>query len=243
MRNRRYDGSRATLCVMFAGACLVVGSWAGSLYELPVRNMLSAEGVRWLLQSLLPNAEASPWLTLFVLVIGLGVLRESGLVQALLHAMSLGYGKVGRLSRKRRQALVLAGVFEVCYVVSLGVGTFSRHEILLGVTGTLERSPFLAGWPLLAAVGLMLPGGIYGLASGKFRGLPDWLRSFSTLFAPMAGFFVYLFCVSQLLSMFSYAGFDAWWGVRMDVLEPVFYYVPFVVCLLSSCGSDTSAVD
>lgn len=145
MKNRHWDCSRATLGVMMAGVLLVIGSWAGSLQELPVRNMLSPEGIRWFLQSLLPNAEASPWLTLFVLVLGLGVLRESGLVQAICQALAFRQPGVGRLSRKRRQALVLALVFEVLYVVSLCIGTFSRHEILLGVTGTLERSPFLAG--------------------------------------------------------------------------------------------------
>ena len=187
MKNRHWDCSRATLGVMMAGVLLVIGSWAGSLQELPVRNMLSPEGIRWFLQSLLPNAEASPWLTLFVLVLGLGVLRESGLLQAICQALAFRQPGVGRLSRKRRQALVLALAFEVLYVVSLCIGTFSRHEILLGVTGTLERSPFLAGWPLLASVGLMLPGSIYGLASDKFRGLLDLLRSLSALFVPMAG--------------------------------------------------------
>ena len=234
MKNRGLDGSWATLVVMFAGACLVIGSWVGSLYELPVRNMLSPEGIRWLLQSLLPNAEASPWLTLFVLIIGLGVLRESGLLQVFFQVRPFRRAKTGRLSPKRRQALFLAIVFEVFYVVALCVGTFSRYEILLGVTGTLERSPFLAGWPLLVAVGLILPGGIYGLASGKFRGLIDWFRSFSALFVPMAGFFVYVFCVSQLLAMFSYAGFDTWLGLRMDVLSPCFYYIPFVFYLFYS---------
>lgn len=241
MKNRHWDCSRATLGVMMASVLLVIGSWAGSLQELPVRNMLSPEGIRWFLQSLLSNAEASPWLTLFVLVLGLGVLRESGLVQAICQALAFRQPGVGRLSRKRRQALVLALAFEVLYVVSLCIGTFSRHEILLGVTGTLERSPFLAGWPLLASVGLMLPGSIYGLASDKFRGLLDLLRSLSALFVPMAGFFVYLFCVSQLLGMFCYAGFDTWWGVRMDILAPLFYYVPFFVCLVFSYSSDAPA--
>ena len=242
MKNNRLDGSRATLGVLLAGVCLVIGSWAGSLYEAPVRNMLSPEGIRWMLQNLLPNAEASPWLTLFILVIGLGVLYESGLVQIFFQAVHQRRVTAVRLSRKRRQAMVLACVFEVFYVVLLGIGTFSRHEILLGITGTLERSPFLAGWPLLVAIGLMLPGGVYGLASGKFRGLVDLLRSFSSLFAPMAGFFVYLFCVAQLLAMFVYAGFDVWWRLRVDMLEPCFYYIPFFVCLLfSGKNTDTSA--
>ena len=52
MKNRHWDCSRATLGVMMAGVLLVIGSWAGSLQELPVRNMLSPEGIRWFLQSI-----------------------------------------------------------------------------------------------------------------------------------------------------------------------------------------------
>ena len=82
------------------------------------------------------------------------------------------------------------------------------------------------------AMGLILPGGVYGLASGTFRGIPDLLRSFSSLFAPMADFFVYLFCAAQFLGMFTYTCLDAWLGIWMDVLSACLYYLPFVLDLL-----------
>lgn len=231
MKNKRWTCCWATLAVLIAGVCLMVGSWIGSLYELPVQNMLSAEGIRWTLQRLLPNVEASPWFTLFILVIGLGVLRQSGLVQAVRSSLS-GWRRPMALSRKRRQALGLASLCFAFYVLALCFLTFSRHEMLLGITGTLARSPFMAGWPLLFAMGLILPGGVYGLASGTFRGIPDLLRSFSSLFAPMADFFVYLFCAAQFLGMFTYTCLDAWLGIWMDVLSACLYYLPFVLDLL-----------
>ena len=219
---------------MFAsllGLSLVPGSWIGCLAGLPVQNMLSAEGIRWLLQNLRPNVEASPCFAFFVLVMGLGVLRESGLStdcrQLVCH-----WRRSSALSRKRRQALSLAALSFFVYVWMLCLATFSRHEILLGVTGTLERSPFLAGWPFLLAVGASIPGGIYGLASGKFRGAADCIHGLSSLFAPMAVFFVYVFVMAQCMGMIAYIRLDAWSGVPMDVLSLCVYHVPFLFSLI-----------
>lgn len=225
-----------TLGTFLAGIFLMLGSWIGSLFDFPIQNMLSAEGIRWLLQNLLPNVESSPWLTLFILVMGLGVLRDSGLLSACFHFV-FRWRYSAALSRKRRQALFLAITFFLIYVLVLSWATFSRHEILLGVTGTLERSPFLAGWPLLLVIGIAFPGGVYGLASGKFQGLIDLIRSFSSLFVSMSGFFIYAFCMAQCVGMFAYMRLDTWLGVSISMLSLWVYYLPFFLCLFFVSGS------
>ena len=221
-----WNSGRATLVVLLAGIVLALASWIGNLYDWPVRNMLSPEGFRWMLQSLLPNVEASPWFTLFILTLGLGVWRESGLSQAIFRVIS--HRRRGGLSPKRRQALLLGGASLVFYLIILCWVTFSRHEILLGVTGTLERSPFLAGWPLLLSLAVALPGAVYGLTAGEFRGVVDLLQSLSSLFRSMAGFFVYLFCAIQWLAMFQYTGFAVWMHVPFELLSGIVCYVPFL---------------
>lgn len=236
MKNSRWSVYHLTLGTLLAGLLLMIGSWIGSLCDLPVRSMLSAEGIRWILQNLLPNVEASPWFTFFILVVGLGVLRESGLVPAC-RQLLWRWHRSPVLSRKRRQALFLAGLSLLFYLLLIGWATFSRYEILLGVTGTLERSPFLAGWPLLLAIALGLPGGIYGLASGKFQGLLDLICSLSSLLLPMAGFFVYLFGMAQWVGMFIYTRLDVWLGIPVYILSLGVYYLPFILYLFFIYGN------
>ncbi len=218
--------------VLYIG--LMICSWIGGLYELPVRNMLSPEGIRWVLQSMIPNVENSLWLVLFVLTMGVGVCMESGWFQACWFAVrSLSMTSV--LSRKRRQALLLSSLFLLVYVLVILFATFSRYEILLGVTGTLYHSPFYIGMPFLVSLGMGLTGGIYGLASGKFREVSDVFRSMSVLPVTMVGYFIYLFWVVQFLAAFHYACFDTWLGlvnVHFDVLYFIICYIPLVIILL-----------
>ena len=223
-----WNSGRATLVVLLAGIVLALASWIGNLYDWPVRNMLSPEGFRWMLQSLLPNVEASPWFTLFILTLGLGVWRESGLSQAIFRVISRR--RRGGLSPKRRQALLLGGASLVFYLIILCWVTFSRHEILLGVTGTLERSPFLAGWPLLLSLAVALPGAVYGLTAGEFRGVVDLLQSLSSLFRSMAGFFVYLFCAIQWLAMFQYT-------VQAQQFRSMLTYEILLIVVIGGIGS------
>lgn len=195
--------------------------------------MLSAEGIRWMVGHVMDNVSESPWLDLFVLVGGVGLLRGSGLLQSLVHYVRC-FGRPFAFSRKKRQALMLALSFLCVYGLLIWIATFSRWQMLLGITGTLERSPFLQGAPFLLSLGLGLMGIIYGLCSGHFRSLSDCVGSMSQWLSSMLDYFIYLFGCVQFLGIFHYSAFDAWLGLEGHPfmwITQLLYYVPLMVAL------------
>lgn len=210
---------------------LTLVSWAGSACGWEVRSLLNAEGLRWFLKYAVTQVYTSLFLELFVLLAGLGVLTESGLPLLLYRTVKAGHR---RLYRKKRQALILAVVVGLGYVVAVGWGAFSQKAILTGVTGTLDRSPFTEGWSLLLSLGLALVGGVYGLASGQFRSMLDVFRGLSALVAAMSGYFVYLFLAIQVFAVMQRAQLDTCWGISeagLMVLQSVCFYLPFLYLL------------
>lgn len=230
--------SRRGLYPLVAGVCILIvcvmlGSWIANLYEQPVKSMLSAEGIRWMVAHVMTNVDESPWMGLFLVVGGIGLLHSSGMFQSLVHYVH-SFGQPFAFSRKKRQALILSLVFLCLYVALLWIVTFSRWQMLLGITGTLERSPFLRGAPFLLGLGLGLTGIIYGLCSGRFRRMSDCVDSMAAQLSSMLDYFIYLFGCVQLLGIFHYSGMDAWLGLSSPlfaVISYLLYYMPFVIAL------------
>ncbi len=227
MRNK-WSIYHLILAASFLVLLVVAGSWIGSLNNIPVRNMLSTEGIRWMLKNIVNNIETSPFISLFILLTGFSILKAS----CFFKCFSLQKRKprvfLG-LSGKRLQAFLLATFFFIVYVGIVLVLTFSRYEILLSITGGLERSPFLSALPFLIFVGCAVWGGIYGLASGVYQGLTDVVKGAIVVPARLIGYFIYIMIVSQLLAIWNYSDIDVYMGIDSSVMTMIgwgVYYVP-----------------
>ncbi len=229
MKSRTYIPHPATL-LFVAALSLVFLSWIGSVNGWPVQNMLSAEGVRLTLRRAMGHAHQSPLIPVFILLTGISLAHASGMLKALLRQLQ-SWRSETYLSHRQRRALQLAILAFVIYVVCIGVATFSPFAILLGVTGTLNRSPFIEGIVPIVALAFMLPGALFGIASGTFRNDRDILVGMSRLPILFIDYFIYLLMASLFLGILQTSLLDAYWGIGKDGLQLVsyaIYYIPLI---------------
>ena len=146
---------------------LVLFSWLSNLYGVEVHNLLSAEGVRWILHTSLTKVQNSfPFLSMMILFMGIGVFYKSTLMQAIIMILKW---KSHNLSYKQRWAFRISLVVLMFYLLLIVWGVFSSNSILLGVTGGLKNSPLIDGFALWTSIGLFWLSAFYGWLTGKFR--------------------------------------------------------------------------
>ncbi len=233
MKNRVYMPHPATL-LFIATLSLVLLSWIGSVNGWPVQNMLSVEGVRLTLRHAMEHLRQSPLIPVFVLLTGISLAYASGMLKTLLRQLQLWRGRT-YLSHRQRRALQLAVLAFIVYVVCVAVATFSPFAILLGVTGTLNRSPFIEGIVPIVALAFMLPGTLFGIASGTFRNDRDILVGMSRLPIRFIDYFIYLLVTSLFLGTLQTALLDVYFGIGKDgmrLISYAIYYIPLVGKLL-----------
>lgn len=211
---------------------IVPFSWVVNLRGFPIKSMFTVESLRWWLQNWTANIESSPLFALLIFSAGLGVFANSGLWHSFIQMICR---MPVALSRKRRQAMILTVAFTVCYLAVVLFATFSRYEILLGITGTLARSPFWAGFPVLLAIGLGMSGVIYGLASGEYRSFYEIWKAMIVFLNTLSGYWIYLFLISQFLAVSHYIQLDQWIGMseeELNIFSIICYYVPYLYVLI-----------
>jgi aminobenzoyl-glutamate transport protein len=233
MKSRTYIPHGVTLLVVLL-LLLVVASWVTSIYGLPVRNLLSAEGMRWMLSHIDSNLWQVPLGRLLVLAMGLGIFQSSGLFR-----LATQYRTRRRihssLSLKQKRALLLASFSGLVYLLLLALATFSPMAFLMGVTGSLLRSPLVAYWVPLLSCFLGLVGLVYGIASGQFRNDRDVVEGFGQFASSLISYLFYLFLLSQGWGLFSYARLDACLnlsGPLLQLLQQLTYFAPLVLRFL-----------
>ena len=82
MKNKVYIPHFITV-IFFATLLVVLTSWIGSIYEWPVQSLLSPEGLRWTLRHVDENLYQTPFASIFILLIGMGLAYAPGLFSAL----------------------------------------------------------------------------------------------------------------------------------------------------------------
>ena len=188
MKNRRkgFAGWSITFFVLVLGVALF--SWIGSVYGIGhIQSLLSAEGVRWLLGHVMSNYMQTPALGIvLVLMMGLGVVVQSGLSNALKRF----FQPETLLSRKERRALMLTFGALAVYVLLVVVSILLPWNIAQGVTGVWLHSPLFKGFIYVLSLGLGLSGLVYGYASDTFLRFSDVFSAMSLLIARNASFFV-----------------------------------------------------
>lgn len=229
MKSNFYMSHWITL-LFFATLLVVFFSWIGSIYGLPVQSLLSPEGIRWMLRHVDENLCQAPFASAFVLLVGMGLAYASGLFDALRQYMRrISLHK--SLSKKQKRALLLSLASGSVCLLFVGIATLSPSAILLGVTGTFERSPFVEGIVPIVSCLFFVVGLVFGIASGQFRNDRDIIRGVGSLLVEAVNYFVFLLVASQFLGILHYSQIDKYMGIgetETAVLHLLLYYLPFV---------------
>ena len=162
------------LVLVTAQLALILLSWliTAAFPELPIRSLLSSEGVRWFFGSFTAN-QLTPLLAWFITAaMAVGACVRSRLwaafctkMSGLLHRRDSTDGRQGLLYRERIGLRLALAEFMV-YVVIMLLLTVVPHAILLSVTGELFPSAFSSSLiPSLSFV-LIVMSLSYGVASG-----------------------------------------------------------------------------
>ena len=162
------------LVLVTAQLALILLSWliTAAFPELPIRSLLSSEGVRWFFGSFTAN-QLTPLLAWFITAaMAVGACVRSRLwaafctkMSGLLHRRDSTDGRQG-LHYRERIGLRLALAEFMVYVVIMLLLTVVPHAILLSVTGELFPSAFPSSLiPSLSFV-LIVMSLSYGVASG-----------------------------------------------------------------------------
>ena len=159
--------ARLALALGVSQLVAVLGSWIFKAVnpELPIRSLLSAEGIRWMVGSIGDN------------------LAGRGLVWLLLGSMAFGSVKFcGILDVPRkwkamsfwdRFGLMVALAELLVIVVLTLLLTVLPHAVLLGVTGNLYPSSFSKSFFFIVCLSVCLISVSFGVVSSRLRSLEE----------------------------------------------------------------------
>ena len=175
---------------------VILGSWFVTVVfpTLPVRSMLSSEGIRWFLGQYTSNL-ASPLLVWLVLAgMTYGALRSSGLSRAIMHFSNISY--------RQRFALKVVAAELIFFAIVLFLMTFLPQAILLSVTGELFPSSFSRSLIPFVCFLLTLFSITYGLINASFSSLTDIFNSLTSgITATSPWLVIYVFVIQLYYSI------------------------------------------
>lgn len=163
------------LVLLVAQLALILLSWlvTAAFPELPMRSVLSSEGIRWFFGSFVSN-QLSPLLIYFIMaVMAVGACVRSRLYDALRETLSNTRSSLTtssdhqhKVHYREKVGLRIALVEFIVYVIIMVLLTAIPHAILLSVTGQLFPSSFSSSFiPSLSLI-IIIMSLTYGVASG-----------------------------------------------------------------------------
>ena len=163
------------LVLLVVQLALILLSWlvTAAFPELPMRSVLSSEGIRWFFGSFVSN-QLSPLLIYFIMaVMAVGACVRSRLYDALRETLSNTRSSLTTSSNhqhkvhyREKVGLRIALVEFIVYVIIMILLTAVPHAILLSVTGQLFPSSFSSSFiPSLSLI-IIIMSLTYGVASG-----------------------------------------------------------------------------
>ena len=198
MKNKFSLHPATCFLLLFLLAALL--SWTGSIYEWEgVRSLLSDEGLRWLLRTLLDDYILSPVFQAVVcLFFGGGLFLHSGLGDAC-HRMVSGTRK---FSRKEKRGMGLAAVTFLVYVGLCVLLAFGPWNTVRSAIGTL---------------GVSLPSIVCGFASDSYLDDSDVVEGMAYLYKNRATYFVVLLFITLFFSSLEFSGLTDYAGLPDEV--------------------------
>lgn len=163
------------LVLLVSQLALILLSWlvTAAFPELPMRSVLSSEGIRWFFGSFV-SYQLSPLLIYFIMaVMAVGACVRSRLYDALRETLSNTRSSLTTSSNhqhkvhyREKVGLRIALVEFIVYVIIMVLLTAIPHAILLSVTGQLFPSSFSSSFiPSLSLI-IIIMSLTYGVASG-----------------------------------------------------------------------------
>ena len=163
------------LVLLVSQLALILLSWlvTAAFPELPMRSVLSSEGIRWFFGSFVSN-QLSPLLIYFIMaVMAVGACVRSRLYDALRETLSNTRSSLTTSSNhqhkvhyREKVGLRIALVEFIVYVIIMILLTAIPHAILLSATGQLLPSSFSSSFiPSLSLI-IIIMSLTYGVASG-----------------------------------------------------------------------------
>ena len=197
----------------------VLASWLVGLYGVDsVNSLLSGEGVRWWMRSVLPSFVASP--------VG----------EMLLVLFTLGAIKVTHSSEEARGRLRPWAVALVVFALLTGLVVWGvMSGCLLSVTGRWAHSPLQAGWLPVLSLLVGIPCLSFGLTNGTLTSGSQVLEALSSEVKRCAPAFVTLFVASQLVAVLNYSRLPQACGIGEKAYTYIvyaIYWIPFIVTYL-----------
>lgn len=153
----------ATLVAVVLQAVVTVASWivAAAMPGLPVRSLLSGEGIRWLLGQAVGNVTSPLLVWLLLIAAAAGSVGRSGLARALSHPCRQDYHH--KIALRAAAAEVAVAVVVMCLL------TLAPHALLLSATGRLFPGSFPRSIVPVAATVVMAASVTFGWVSGETR--------------------------------------------------------------------------
>lgn len=189
---------RLSVAVIAIQGLLVLVSWVvtAAWPELPLRSLLSAEGIRWTFSSATDNL-SRPCLTWMILIgMSASLSYRSGLWTGLRDIRHIDY-------RCRTAMAVCIGEFVLGTLILLWL-TLSPHALLLGVTGHLYPSSF--GHSLIPTLTLFLTviSATYGLMSKSIPSAGRVLKAMSQGIGATGPFVILYMLIAELTCSVAY---------------------------------------
>lgn len=226
-----------TTCIIGAIIAVSLFSWLGNIYGLPVTNLISADGMRWVLQSTGANVLQTPLSDILILLIGVGAASHSGLFAFISHYALPQRGKkhnsVLKPTLRQRRAAMYALTALFCFLMLIVADLSDNDSILSGFTGGLAYSSFIEGFPLLFSTALIITGSIYGHLSGNLQGNVTLQQGMEKYISRLAPAIVLLVFNSQLLAALDYTRISFLLAIPPETplrigINQVVYYLPFL---------------
>lgn len=209
MSSRRFPFTTLYVLLLFVA---VVASWTVGIRGVTtITNMLTGDGVRWMVRNLLPNFLTAPLAESMLILFTLSMVRHCG-----------------RLRGSR--SLVVALVVFALLLALLLWGIFSG--CLLSLTAGWPNSPLQQSIVPLLFVLISIPCLCYGLSNGTIASGTQVLHAFTAEVARCAPYFLTLFVASQLVAVLSHTDLLAACGVgdnAIRLMAFLIYWIPFVV--------------
>lgn len=183
--------TRLSVVLMAVEVITVFLSWivTAAMPWLPVRSVLSSEGIRWFFGRFVDNMLSPVFLWLILGAMAYAVWRDSQF-------------SFRCTNYRQRFALQLAVAEALVVVVVMMLLTLMPQAILLSPSGSLFPSSASDSFVPLCCATAFLMASTYGMASGRFAGLTDVMLSLAKgtqLLLPLL--FVYMLCCQLAASI------------------------------------------
>ena len=230
MKNKRIHLLHPATVFLYLTLLLAVASWITSIYVNDgVENMLSPEGIRWLLRHVLPNYLHTPALGIVcIMFFGLGLAHYTRLLQA----YKTFFTSPQQLTRKETHTLYVATICLFIYLLFLASITVGPFTLLQSATGTLVHSPFADGFIFLLSLGIAIASIIYGYGTQQLHTDKDIIAGMSCLYIKYNTYFVTLFSIVLFFSSLSYSQLIHILDINAIFIQYLFHtccYLPFFI--------------